>query len=446
MNKIHNIITATLLCSLMSGCGLYSKYERSEEVEKIDNLYNYADADQSESIASLSWRELFTDVKLQALIESGLKSNTDLNIARENLKQAEIALHTARLAFIPSLSLSPTGQTSSLAGDVSKSYSISASSSWEVDIFGKLRNAKEQSKAAMEQSKAYQQAIETELIAAIAGSYYSLLLLDEQLEISTKTAENWDDNYRVMSALMRAGRINQTSVLQTDASRISLKRSIVAIKQQIKELENSLSSLLAIEPQKIERGTMQQTSFPDKLSVGVPLELLSRRPDVRAAELGLAQAFYATAEARSSLYPSITLTGSAAYTGDMLYSLIGSLVQPIFNRGVLRAEVKISASEQEQALLSFKQALLDAGIEVNTALISWQGAREKIEYDLLQMEVLAKAVKSSEMLLKHGNVNYLEVLTAQLSLLSSELTYSENKYAEIQGVIDLYRSLGGGAQ
>ncbi len=455
MNIKRNIAFMILVCGSLSSCGLYSNYKGEDQSEITDSLYDYIEASSdTTNIASLSWSELFTDPALQRLIEQGLENNTDLNVARLNVEQAEIALKTSRLAFLPSLGLSGDGAVSSYNGSSSRTYSVSASASWEIDIFGKLRNAKEQNKAALEGSKAYRQAVQTELISTIANSYYTLLTLDEKLSISRRTLQNWEDNLRVMAVLKRAGRINQTSVLQSEANKIALESGIVTLEEQIALLESSLSTLLAIPAKHIERGVIGNVEFPAQLSVGVPMQLLSNRPDVRVAEYYLAQMFYATNEARSAMYPSITLSGSAGYTnsgggailnpGEMLYSAVGSIVQPLFYRGTLRAQLKISESQQEQALLEFNQALLDAGNEVNAALISWQSARSRIEHNNLQLETLQRAVRTSELLMRSGDYSYLEVLTAQLSLLQTELSSSEDRFDEIQGVIDLYRALGGG--
>ncbi len=447
MKQLKYIVVAALTVTSLSGCGIYSSYQRSEDSEVVaDQLYDYIEAsnDKSSNIASLNWLELFTDSSLQALIAQGLESNTDLNVARLSVEQAEASLTAARLAFLPSLSA--TGQASYSTG-TKTTYSVGASASWEIDLFGKLRNAKEQSKAALEQSVAYRQAVQTQLVASIAGSYYSLLMLDEQLKISEETQVNWSENLRVMKAMLKAGRINETAVLQSEASSIALNSSIVTIKEQIAELENTLSAILAMPTKHIERGSLSDMTFPEELSTGLPLELLSNRPDVRMAESYLAQMFYATGEARSSLYPTITLSGSAGYISpDMLYSAIASLVQPIFNRGALRAQVKISKAQQEQALLLFNQAILDAGTEVNNALSEWQSAQERLVNSQMQIELLTKSVAKTELLMKHGTSNYLDVLTAQLTLLQSELSYSADKYNEAQGVINLYRALGGGEE
>ncbi|MFR9627776.1 MAG: efflux transporter outer membrane subunit [Rikenellaceae bacterium] len=456
MKEIKYITCSLLVALTMSGCGIYSKYQRSTETEALtDNLYKYSDVSADTSIASLSWRELFTDPALQSLIEQALAQNTDLNVARLNIEQAEIALSTARKAFLPSLWLEPQGSISSFNGSTTKTYNVSLTSSWEIDIFGKLRNAKEQNKALLEQSEAYAQAVQTSLIATIAQSYYSLLMLDEQLQISEDTRENWEKNLRVMNAMKSAGRINETSVLQSEASSIALNSSIVTIKEQIAALENALSQLLAQPTSHIKRGDILSVEFSDKLSTGLPIELLSNRPDVRMAEGYLTEMFYATAEARSSLYPSLTLSGSAGYTnssgvvlnpGDMLYSLAGSILQPIFNRGTLKAQLKISKSQQEQALLQFKQSILDAGAEVNNAISELQSSRERLQYGEQQIAILEKTVTKTELLMKHGSVTTLDVLTAQLSLLQTQLSFTTEKYNQTQGVINLYRALGGGEE
>lgn len=456
MNNIKNIIGIALVCSSLSACGIYSKFEAPDQTDVTDSLYDYIEASSdTTNIASIAWRELFTDPYLQDLIEQALENNTDLNVARLSVEQAKAALSTARLAFLPSLNLTPSASISSSNGQTSQSYNLAASASWTIDVFGKLRNAKQQNIAALEQSTAYRQAVQTELIATVANSYYSLLMLDEQLDLSRRTLANWQKNLEVTEALNKAGKVNTNSVLQTRASVVSLNSSVVSLEEQVAGMENSISTLLALVPQSIERGSIKDASFPDELAVGVPMQLLSNRPDVRVAEAALAEAFYATNEARSAMYPSITLSGSAGYTngsgsfsdpGDMVYSAVASLVQPIFNAGSLRADLNISKAQQEQALLQFKQALLDAGSEVNTALIQWQSAKERLVFDAEQMALLEKAVSGSELLMKHGSVNYLEVLTSQISLLQAELTYANDKFSEIQGVIYLYQALGGGAE
>lgn len=442
----------------LGACSVYKSYERPD-MPVVDSLYRQAAATSADttSIASLSWRELFTDPKLQALIETGLQNNTDLNIARLKVTEAEATLMTSRLAYLPSISFEPSGTLRSVDGNaMTKSYDIAASASWEVDIFGKLTNAKRGAKAALEQSEAYRQAVQTQLIATIANSYYSLLMLDAQLDISERTAANWGENVRAMKALKAAGDATELAVAQSEASKLSVDASIASLRQQIDQMENTLTALLGIAPQKIDRTTIGEQRFPTELAAGVPLQLLQRRPDVRQSEAALAQAFYATNAARAAFYPSITLSGSAGWTnaagaaitnpGQWLFTAVGSLVQPLFNRGKNIANLRIAKAQQEEALLSFRQSLLDAGSDVNNALIQWQTARQRQQIDQQQILSLESTVRSSELLMQYSSQNYLEVLTARQTLLQAELTAVSDRFDEIQGVINLYHALGGGAE
>lgn len=442
----------------LGACSVYKSYERPD-MPVVDSLYRQAAATSADttSIASLSWRELFTDPKLQALIETGLQNNTDLNIARLKVTEAEATLMTSRLAYLPSISFEPSGTLRSVDGNaMTKSYDIAASASWEVDIFGKLTNAKRGAKAALEQSEAYRQAVQTQLIATIANSYYSLLMLDAQLGISERTAAIWGENVRTMKALKAAGDATELAVAQSEASKLSVDASIASLRQQIDQMENTLTALLGIAPQKIDRTTIGEQRFPTELAAGVPLQLLQRRPDVRQSEAALAQAFYATNAARAAFYPSITLSGSAGWTnaagaaitnpGQWLFTAVGSLVQPLFNRGKNIANLRIAKAQQEEALLSFRQSLLDAGTDVNNALIQWQTARQRQQIDQQQILSLESTVRSSELLMQYSSQNYLEVLTARQTLLQAELTAVSDRFDEIQGVINLYHALGGGAE
>lgn len=442
----------------LGACSVYKSYERPD-MPIVDSLYRQAAATSADttSIASLSWRELFTDPALQVLIETGLQNNTDLNIARLKVTEAEATLMTSRLAYLPSISFEPSGTLRSVDGNaMTKSYDIAASASWELDIFGKLTNAKRGAKAALEQSEAYRQAVQTQLIATIANSYYSLLMLDAQLDISERTAAIWGENVRAMKALKAAGDATELAVAQSEASKLSVDASIASLRQQIDQMENTLTALLGIAPQKIDRTTLGEQHFPTELAAGVPLQLLQRRPDVRQSEAALAQAFYATNAARAAFYPSITLSGSAGWTnaagaaitnpGQWLFTAVGSLVQPLFNRGKNIANLRIAKAQQEEALLSFRQSLLDAGTDVNNALIQWQTARQRQLIDQQQILSLESTVRSSELLMQYSSQNYLEVLTARQTLLQAELTAVSDRFDEIQGVINLYHALGGGAE
>ena len=312
---MKRIIIGLLLLTGLSGCHIYRTYERPE-LSGVDSLYRVpAMTEDTMSLADFSWKELFTDTVLQQLIEKGIANNTDLNIARLKVREAEALLTSSKLAYLPSVSLTPQGTIKSIEGNSpTKTYNLAASADWELDIFGRLTNAKREAKAVLEQSQAYKQAVQTQLIATIANSYYTLLMLDKQLDISRRTAEIWAENLRVMKALKKAGQTTEMAVAQIEASKLSVDASLLSLEQQITEVENSLSSLLGVVPQRIDRSTLDMQSFPDTLSVGVPLQLLQRRPDVRQSEAALAEAFYTTNRAYSAFYPAITLSGSAGWT------------------------------------------------------------------------------------------------------------------------------------
>ncbi len=453
---MKKVLIYLFLSAGLFSCSVYKTYKRPD-LPITDSLYRQpaATVEENQSLARFSWKELFTDPFLQQLIETGLQNNTDLQIARLKVKEAEALLSTARLAYLPSLSLSPQGTLSSSDGQkATQTYNLAAAAEWELDIFGGLTNAKREAKAVLEQSEAYRQAVQTQLVATIANSYYTLLMLDEQYAISQRTAENWAENLRVMEALKQAGEATEMAVAQTAASKLSVDASLLSIQQQISEMENSLSSLLGTAPQTIERSTLKAQTFPDTLSTGVPLELLQRRPDIRQSEAELAAAFYVTNRARAAFYPTITLSGSAGWTnaagsaitnpGQWLFSAVGSLVEPLFKQGSIRANLKVAKAQQEEALYAFRQALLDAGNEVNNALTQWQTARQRLILDKQQIEALQSAVRSSELLMRYSSQNYLEVLTARQTLLQAELSAVSDHFDEIQGVINLYHALGGG--
>lgn len=452
---MKKLLIALLAVASLSNCGIYNKYQRPDDIS-VGGLYGSdVSADDTTSIASLSWRELFTDPQLQQLIDSALTNNTDLLSAQQRIKEAEATLMSAKLAYLPSFMLTPQGGVSSF--DKSKgswTYTGIVSASWEIDAFGRLTNAKRRAKALYAQSLEYEQAVSTSLIANVANLYYTLLMLDEQHRISEETVVKWRESVRTMRALMEAGMTNEAAVSQTEASCSQVEAALLDLAQQIRETENAMSILLGNVPGSIERGTLEGQRFPEELQAGVPMQLLSRRPDVKSAELTLAQAFYTTNAARSAFYPSITLSGTAGWTnsvgemivnpGKVLLSAIASLTQPLFAGGQNLAQLKIAKAQQEEAKLAFWQSLLNAGSEVNDALTQVQTARGKTEHHKQQVSSLETAVRSTQLLMTDGTATYLEVLTAQQSLLSAQLNVVSDRFSEIQGIINLYQAVGGG--
>ena len=450
----------------LSSCGIYSKYKPVTEIP--DGLYGHggtdtpgltsADpeiqrSDTAANFGNLSWREVFTDPYLRVLIDSALVRNTDLRTAHLRVKEAEATLLSARLSYLPAFSLSPQGTASSFdGGKATQTYSLPVSASWEIDIFGRLTNAKRRAQAVVAQSRDYEQAVQTQLIAAVANNYFTLLMLDAQIEISTATEAAWKESVATTRAMKAAGMVTEAALSQTEATYYNICTTLLDLQEQLNQAENALSLLLADIP----RGRLADQQLPENLSVGVPLQILSNRPDVRSAEQSLAQAFYTTNAARSAFYPSITLSGSAGWTnsagamivnpGKFLATAVASLTQPLFNRGANIAQLRIAKAQQEEARLSFEQTLLNAGSEVNNALVQYQTARDKSAYFNRQVASLENAARSTQLLMKHGNTTYLEVLTAQQTLLNAQLSQVANRFTEIQGVITLYQALGGGRE
>lgn len=442
--------------ALLSSCGLYKSYERPADIQ-TDGLYRSDNTQSGDSLglASFAWREIFTDPQLQTLIERGLAQNTNLRSAQLQIEQSEASLKAAKWAYIPSLAFAPQGSLAGVDwGKATQTYTIPVSASWQIDIFGSLHNAKKRAKAQLENSHAYKQAVQSQLIAAIANYYYSLAMLKDQLAISQETEKLWKENVETTRALMNAGQSNMAAVSQTEANYYSICTQITDLKQQISDLEDEFSALLGEAPQKYAIGSMDNWKVPTRMSAGIPAAALANRPDVKLAETQLAVAYYATNESRAAFYPGLNLSGAIGWTNDLgtipgnpgkwIWNAMASLTQPIFQNGKLRAQYKISKAQQEQAKLSFQQTLLDAGTEVNAALTKIQATGEKDGLYTKQIASLETAVKSTQALMMNSSTNYLQVLTAQQTLLTAQMSQISNKFSQIQAAIELYQALGGG--
>ncbi len=435
---------------LLSSCRLYRNYETP--AIDYDKEALCARDTVTPSVASLAWKDLFTDSCLVKLIDSALINNTDLRIAQLKSNEAAATLTASRLAFLPSVNLTVNG---SVENNAPNRLTIAPSATWEIDIFGKQRNLKKGAEAAFYASEAYRQAVRTQLIATVANSYFTLLMLDEQLSISERTLRTWDENIRALQALKRAGRTNEAIVLQARANRTAVENSALTLRNRIYVQENAIRSLLLSPDLEIERSSLNEQNFPDSLSEGIPLEYLSTRPDVREAEFRLANAFYNVNVARAAFYPSLTLSGLIGWTASSgnvanpsswIGNALGAIVAPLFNRGTNRANLKITQAEYEIALLDFQQKLFDAGMEVNDALSAWQTAKNRVNLDKKQIVALQGAVHNTRLLMRNSTTNYLEVLIAQQRLLEAELAEAKDRFEVIQAVIDLYHSLGGGTE
>ena len=471
MKRLSNII-ALALCVMLTGCGLYDKYNQTVEapVDAFGPMDGGATSGGGESLAQMSWREFFTDPLLQQLIEQVLANNTDLNSARIAVEKSEASLKTAKMAYLPSLYFSPQGTLSKFDDNPwSKTYTLPLQLSMDVDVFGSITNKKRAAQAVLLQAQMGEEAIRANLISTTAQQYYMLQLLDRQLAILTMTDSLWNASLETQKSLWENGKAYSTAVNQMESSYLNIKTQIVDTRRNILATENAISRLLAETPQHIERenwGFSANPNHPDSetgqrmfdtqfLKIGVPATMLEFRPDIRMANHAMEEAFYNVQAARSAFFPSITLTGSAGWTnngglivnpGKILLNAVGQLTQPIFARGQLKANLKIQQLTQEDLQKKYVQTVIDAGNQVNEAMADCQAAREKHAYYHRQVQVLYDAYTGTHELMDNGKASYLEVLTAQESLLNAQLSEAANMYKGTQAVIALYIALGGGTK
>nr|WP_314686344.1 efflux transporter outer membrane subunit [uncultured Porphyromonas sp.] len=455
--KLKHSLPLLALVLTLSGCGLYRKYQRPTiqtsvyRGDQIDSLSR-----DTTSFGQTPWRTLFTDVHLQALIEKALQQNVDLLTAHLSTQQAEAQLRSARLSFLPSLSLAPSISANKTEGlPASYSYTLPVQASWQIDLFGSLLNASRSTQVQLLRAQAYQQLVRSRVIANVANSYYTLLMLDRQLQLSRSAAELAAHTLEVMKAQKEVGRAMESSVQSAQANLHAVEASIPEIKRQITTTENALALLLGESPRCYPRSSLQAQQLPSTFALGIPVQLLSARPDVRVAELALANCYYQTNSARAAFYPSLNISGSAGWTGALgeaisnpmkfMASALGTLTQPLFAHGKLVAGLRVAQAEEEKARLAFQQSLYNAGAEVSNALALYQASEAKVKAETLQVESLEKNVEIVEMLFKTGKASsYLEVITAQQSLLQAQLSLVQDSFSRMQAVVNLYNALGGG--
>ncbi len=456
------IIGTMCLAALMSSCHIYKSYDRPETIDASGIYRDPASAvdtlaADTANMGNLPWKEIFRDAKLQALIEEGLSKNVDIQAAALRVQEAKVMLTAAKLSYLPSINLAPQGTATSMGGsNYVKAYQLPVSASWEIDLFGKILNTKRGQKVAYEQSKYAEQAVRSQIICGIANVYYSLLMLDRQVEITTETAAIYKENVRAMEAMKIAGMTTEAAVAQMRAASHQVEASLLDLKRQVRETENSLAVLLARTPQTVERGTLAEQVMPEELAAGVPMQLLENRPDVKMAEMTLAAAYYTTNSARAAFYPGLNITGLAGWTngsgvtvvnpGEFMLQALASLAQPIFNNGKLIANLKVSKAEEKIAQINYQQTILEAGKEVSDALFLFDTQTKKLAEDRGQVEQLDKAVTYTNALFQSGEATYLEVLTSQQNLLSAQLSEVADNFQRIQAVINLYSALGGGRE
>ena len=471
--NFKNIFAAAAVSLLLTGCGIYNKYEQKTQTpaDIFGNSQEMKSATGEISIAQMSWREFFTDPLLQKLIEQVLANNTDLNSARIAVEKSQASLTAAKLAYLPALQLAPQGTLSKFDKNPwSKTYDLPLQLSMDIDVFGSITNKKRAAKAVLLQAQMQQEAVRANLISITAQQYFLLQVLDRQLEILTQTDSLWNKSLDTEKALWENGKAYSTAVNQMEASYLNVKTQIVDTRRYIQSIENAICQLLALTPQHINRQKWGNTTlhhadaqgdgadqmFDTKyLHIGIPAQMLEYRPDIRMANHAMEEAFYNTQAARSAFYPQITLNGSVGWTnnageivnpGKLLLSAIGQLTQPIFARGRLIAGKKIAQLTEEDLQKKYVQTVINAGNQVNEAMADCMAAREKNTYYQRQVQVLREAYTGTHELMDNGKASYLEVLTAQESLLNAQLDQAMNMYDAAEAVIALYIALGGGSK
>lgn len=449
------ILIAAVLLSLY-GCSVYKVFKTPDVTTENICGNDFIMNDSTETIPVPSWQEMFPDTSLRLLIEKALGANTDLQIARLNIEQAEAALLASKLAYMPAFALSPEGSlTKSKGASAAYAYNLPLTMQWELDLSGKLRNKKEIARSAMLQSREYVGMVQTQLVASIANSYFTLLMLDEQLRITQKWAENQKENLRVVIGMKEAGMQSEIAVNQATSDYYAVQVAAKELTKQIRNVENVIALLVNETPQAIVRGSFAETNdIGTELVESISLTALSNRPDVKRAEYLLRESFYGVNLAKSAFYPSVSLGGNAGWInnvggvisnpGSLLLSAIASLTQPIFNKGVNSANLKIAKLQYEQDRLAFQKALLTAGNEVNDALAMCQNSLEKKVLRMKQVEADELAYKNSMELMQHSSATYLDVLITQRMLLQSQLNQISDWFEGIQGRVSLYKALGGG--
>ena len=456
--RLGGALCCAALAAVLTGCGIYKKYDLPTEKSAIVADFDAAAkaAVDSTTLPYLSWDKVFTDSKLQALIREALESNKDLRNAKLNIDIAHAQLLGAKLSYFPAVAFSPNGGSASYGGShMNWTYSLPLSAQWEIDVFGKILNTKRQARVVLEQSEDYAQAVRSQIISGVATTYYSMVLLQQQLDLTKRTAEIWADQVKTMKSLKNAGSTNEAAVQQSEANYYSILASIPDMEQQLTVLNNTMSLLLNTYPRTWDINTNLDFDLPAGLTSGVPVSYLAARPDVRAAERQMASAYYATASARAAFYPSLTVTAQGGFTnllgsiitnpGKWFIQLAGQLSAPIFSRGRNIANLKVAKANQQKAMNDFEYAVLSASADVSDALAKIEANSRKRAYLLQQIESLEKAVDYTQTLFVYqSSTTYLEVLTARSSLLQAQLSSLSCWYARAAALISLYQSVGGG--
>lgn len=456
----NNIMKGALCVAMavaLSGCNIYKKYELPDETPIAADFKKAAEMQaDSTQLCYLGWEKVFTDPLLQNLIKLALANNSNLENARLNIDIANAQLKGAKLSYFPSLAFTPNGGTASYGGShMNWSYTLPLAASWEIDVFGKILNRKRGAQMNKEQAEAYSQAVQSQIVCGVATTYYAIVLLNQQLDLTRRTSEIWKDQVESMQLMKEAAYVNEAAVVQSRANYYNIMSTIPDLENSLHTMQNTLSLLLNTYPQEWQVTNNLEFDLPVEVSAGVPVSYLAVRPDVRAMERSLAAAYYNTNSARAAFYPSLVISAQGGFTnllgsiiknpGEWFIQLAGSLTAPIFSRGQNIANLEAAKAQQKQALNNFEYAVLSASADVSDALVSFNKNKEKREYILRQIEQLEKSVEyTQELLTLDPKTTYLEVLTARSSLLNAQLSSLACWHSKVTALISLYQAVGGG--
>lgn len=472
MKRYLNPYTFALLILFLSACKV-SKDVVTPKAQLPENFRN-AEANTSAdtaSIADIQWKSFFTDITLQKLIDSAIVKNYDMQIAVKNIDEAQLLFKQVKWNYVPAIGLNVTASTNrpsnnSLTGlsiaqynigtKHIEDYSANLALSWEADIWGKIRNQQKGALATYLQTSEARKAIQTNLVAGVSQGYYNLLMLDAQLDIAQKNVRLNDSTLRIIRLQYDAGQVTLLAVQQAEAQKLTAAALVPVFEKNITVQENALRILTSELPDSISRNaTLDQLIMPENIGTGMPSAIVSRRPDVKSAELALVIANSRVGISKAGMYPALQITASGGVNSfkasnwfnipaSLFGVAAGGLVQPLLDHKILKTDYLVAKVDREKTVLQFRQTVLNAVGEVSDALVTIDKLKSQQAIATSRVNTLQQATKNANLLFKNGLATYLEVITAQSNVLQSELDLASIKRDELSAVSELYRSLGGG--
>ncbi len=438
---------------LLTGCHVGPNYKRPDTTPPAS--YYTAPPGTAESIADLSWWELFKDPELQRLIDEALKNNYDVRIAAARIEQARQQLAIAHSEYYPQI-----GYGVGVAGQRAPQtktgtyYSYSFPVSWEIDFWGQIYRLNEQQRAYLLASQEARRYVFLSLVADVAQSYFTLRALDEQLVIARRTAASFQSTYDLFKKKFEGGAASALDTSRAEGALQNVKAQIPDIERQIVDTETAICVLLGRTPGAIPRGASLLEQYDvDNIPAGLPSTLLDRRPDVRQAEDNLVAANAEIGVQRANYFPQIGLTGSFGGTSITLEQLVGAGVTwglggvvkgPIYTGGRLKAQVRLAYAQRDEAELTWQKTLNQAFADVASSLNAHQKYQEAAVEETRSVDAYRESVRLSTIRYDSGLASYFEILDAQLNLFPVETQRVQFELGRKNALVSVYKALGGG--